>query len=234
MTIPQWAFLTNEKRVKRHIPEKSLVLMKFNKEKWVKCFGVPDPRLQISNVGIYSIARPQMGERLVDFIRDLIGDTAQLTITETHGGLGGFTAPLARHFKRVQAVEIEPLHASIISNNTGILAAAAHGDVQVLNADYMDVMHELQQDVILSDPPWGGTDYHQRRAMSLGLNNINIIHIINELYDRGAFKLFVLLVPSNYNFSEFVQRLAPAALANVRISHVDPAKPHHFFIGVKK
>ena len=71
--------------------------------------------------------------------------------------------------------------------------------------DYLDIMHELKQDVIFFDPPWGGPNYKTIKNLNLYLDNINIVDIINELYDYA--KMIVLRIPRNFNIVDLLRRI---------------------------
>ncbi len=228
--IPKTAFISAEKKVIPHTPEKKIQLIPYNAAQWKRYFGVQNRELQLTNIGTYSIARPRMGTRLVQFIKSLIrADYKSLVITETHGGLGGFTVPLARAFQKVQPVEIEEVHAEIIANNAGVLGCR---NVEVHMGDYMEIANSLHQDVIVSDPPWGGPDYVSKKNIKLGINNVNIVHFINEAAAHKSCRLFVLLAPHNYDFNDFFTSLDPALIKHVRIEYVDPKAASHFLVGV--
>lgn len=73
------------------------------------------------------------------------------------------------------------------------------------NILFLQIKDTLQQDVIYFDPPWGGRVFKNNELLSLGINNINIICIINNLLVSA--KLIVMRVPYNYNFNEFFQNI---------------------------
>lgn len=233
--IPNWAFLSSKKKVIKHIPESKIKLIEYDKAQWLRYFGVDNKLLQMSNIGTYSIAKPQIGVQLIEFITSMLASLHEangaktMTVTETHGGLGGFSIPLSRIFKKVQAVEIEKVHADILKNNACVLS---RGNISVVNADYMDVMKTLSQNVIVSDPPWGGQNYVDKKFLSLGINNIDITHIINELNQNKKFVLFVLLVPANYDFNKLVAHLDPRLLHNLVVKLCTYGKKKYYYIGI--
>ena len=73
-------------------------------------------------------------------------------------------------------------------------------------------MSNLKQDIIISDPPWGGTDYKQYDKLRLHLDNIDITCIINQLYQKNLFNLFVLLVPNNFDLEFFWKNINSKAV----------------------
>ena len=111
-------------------------------------------------------------------------------------------APL---FKKINTVEIIPLHVEIIKHN--VKEYKLSKKVNVIETDYMNVMDTLKQDIIGSDPPWCGRDYMKYTRLRLYLNNIDITCIINDLYRKDKFKLYVLLVPYNYDIKFFIEKI---------------------------
>ena len=98
-----------------------------------------------------------------------------------------------------------PLHVEIIKHNVNEYKLSKK--VNVIKSDYMNVMDTLKQDIIVSDPPWCGRDYMKYTELRLHLNNIDITCIINDLYRKDKFKLYVLLVPCNYDIKFFIEKI---------------------------
>jgi len=67
--------------------------------------------------------------------------------------------------------------------------------VNVIESDYMNVMDTLKQDIIVSDPPWCVRDYMKYTRLRLHLNR------------KDKFKLYVLLVPYNYDIKFFIEKI---------------------------
>ena len=55
----------------------------------------------------------------------------------------------------------------------------------------------LRQDIVYFDPPWGGPEYKSKKKIDLYLDNINVLDIINEIYNYT--KIVALKVPNNFN-----------------------------------
>ena len=55
----------------------------------------------------------------------------------------------------------------------------------------------LKQDIVYFDPPWGGAEYKSKKKVDLYLDNINVLDIINEIYNYT--KIVALKVPNNFN-----------------------------------
>ena len=103
-----------------------------------------------------------------------------------------------------------PLHCKILENNINVYGLK---NVKMYCYDYYQIMRKLKQDVIFFDPPWGGRSYVNECAMSLGINNVNIVSIINLLIDSAS--CIVLRVPHNYNYTTFFQNLCRQCRAKV-------------------
>lgn len=152
--------------------------------------------LLISNVGRYSIARPEMSAEIASImLKDLGGSGA--TITDALANVGGMTTRFSLTFDKVNACEIDPLHCKMLRNNCDVYGVT---NVNIVCGDYMTVARKLKQDAIFFDPPWGGTDYRSKRHIHLGINGENITQIIDRLLDRARY--IYLLAPSNWSIQD--------------------------------
>ncbi len=187
--------------------------VKYN-DSWRKLFPPPPKgdysRYRMTDVGLYSISRPHITDNMICMLTELTSKycdkpISEMTITETNGGLGGWTPALMDVFNFVNVVEIYPLHAEIIGHNISVVSTKKN--CKIINADYMDVLYEIEQDIIVSDPPWGGPGYRKKKYNQLGFNNVNIAHIINRLYVENRFKFYVLLAMINFDIQDFLDKL---------------------------
>ena len=208
-----------EQRHRRYVDPsilKDLPLLKYNKAQWTKLF-LPPPndeyeKLQLTEVGTYSIGQPDINRELIAFVKEMAEDvkldSATLHITETNGGLGGFSSALLREFNRINITELNPTHFAIIKNNLEVYGFGKDPakKIVIYNDDYLDRMMTVEQDIIISDPPWGGKSYVRQAAIQLGFSNIDICEVINFLNSHKRFKLFVFLAPMNYNFNSFMAK----------------------------
>lgn len=244
-SIPDECFIDKRKKIVRYIPEKKVIYLKYDAPLWKRKFPSDINnidldldslcKLKLTNIGSYSIATPEISNELIYFIHELYRTKIMpnhehpkkfedLTITETHGGVGGFTLRLANAFKNVHTVEINPIHSSIIEHNLKIYNLYSQG-IKILSADYLDVMMDIENDVIISDPPWGGFSYAGKKSIKLGIDNINITYIINELWKRDKFKLFILMTPRNFDIQDFINSILSQDII-IRNMH------KHYFIAV--
>lgn len=233
--LPNSAFIDKSYRrfIDKTILEK-LPLLQYNEKQWKKLF-IPPPNnnyknLQLTAPGIYSIGQPDIVKELLIFIKKQIKevglDSNNLTITETNGGLGGFSSILLKEFNNLNIVELNPTHFKIIQNNLKTYGFN-NKNIMIYEADYLDKMFELNQDIIISDPPWGGRDYIKKPSIRLGFDNIDIVEIINKLNSENKFTLFIFLAPVNFNFNLFLSKIKSS---NIYIQKVR----NHNFVCIRK
>jgi predicted RNA methylase len=215
--VPRFAFID---RSKRHFVDpdvlQELPLLPYDESQWKRLFAEPPDRdykkLQLTQVGTYSIGQPDICAELTRFIKDMateVGLDENAVITETNGGVGGFSVALLQVYNKVNIVELNPTHFKIIKNNLDIYGFGKDSakKVTIYEADYIGKMLDLSQDIIISDPPWGGRSYAKKSSVALGFSNINITDVINFLHGAGRFKLFIFLAPHNYDFAYFMQNI---------------------------
>jgi predicted RNA methylase len=212
-SVPQKALIDKRKgyvvdRIKEPTP------LEFDKDLWTRLFGKKKnlSRLQITNVARYSMANEMISEKLKETLIKHVNlllqcDIEKLTVTETNGGVGGFSIKLAEIFNKLNIVELSSVHAEMIRNNLHYTTDNKNKDIFIYNENYVDVMYDLKQDIIVSDPPWGGYSYASRLNLKLGFNNVNITHVINLLYRKNAFKLYVLFAMRNFDIQDFINNI---------------------------
>lgn len=165
----------------------------YNFRTWHNTFGKgwgKYENLRLTDVGVYSVAKPYVREVLRDIITKL---PFKQSVIETNGGLGGFTIELCNVFREVTSYEIDALHAEILKNNV------RRRNLTVIHDKY-DI--SAVADVIISDPPWG-KNYNPNVPMSLTLNGDDISVTVNMVFERKRCKVFILYVPSNFKDRDF-------------------------------
>lgn len=168
-----------------------------------KMIKIDYTKLKISNIGIYSITKPNITKKICKFIVKYT-KTKNITVTDAFSNVGGMAIMFAYHFSKVNSCEIMPLHCKIIENNLNVYGL--RNKVNLICDDYMKVMTQLKQEVIFLDPPWGGKDYDRLKKMSLFINNINIACIIKYLIKTT--KYIFIQVPFNYDFNYFKRKIS--------------------------
>lgn len=179
--------------------------IKYNYNIWITRFKYTKNfhSLRITDIGMYSITKPNVSNKIVDIIyqKNKILNKKNLYITETHAGIGGISYYLLENFKYINLIEKNDLHYNILINNINVYNLNSNKTC-IYNCNYLKIYKTLYQDIIISDPPWGGPNYKYMSDMSLYIENINIIKIINELFKLNKFKIFIFLAMKNYNFND--------------------------------
>ena len=204
-----YCFIDKSKKVIPFRPETDIKYQPYNFKQWRRLFPFAPPKnnyrdLQMTNIGVYSIAKKHTCEVIVDAIRSALPDNKKIVVTEGTGGVGGLSMFLAKAFHRVNIVEITETHTNVIRNNMKVYGIN-RDRYKVIQGDFLNLMLTLKQDVVFLDPPWGGVDYRKRRQIQLALNNVNIACIVNRLAKNKVCKLFVMLVPYNYDLVNFLE-----------------------------
>lgn len=216
---------------KKYEPEINIKELKYNERLWKLLFPYSENvnlrKLKLSNIGSYVMTSKTMAMKTVELIQKYVKKD-KIIITESNGGIGGNTIMFAKHFHKVNVVEILPLHADIIKNNLKVYGL--NSKIEVFNEDYLDIMLKLKQDVIFMDVPWGGPDYKNLKNVKLGLNNVNIVYILNTLLKKDKAKLYILYVPFNYNFQDFMENINTKSILIYKIM---ARKQFQFIILVK-
>ena len=172
------------------------------KYKFPKFIKIDYKLLKISNIGKYSIAKPDMSYKICKYILKYLKNK-NITVTDALGNVGGMTIMLAHFFDKVNVCEIVQLRYQILKNNLQVYNLL--DIVNITCGDYYEYMFKFKQDVIFFDPPWGGIDYHSEHDLPLCINNINITCVIIKLLKYS--KYIFLLVPYNFDFNYFLKNI---------------------------
>lgn len=116
--------------------------------------------------------------------------TKDSVITDATAGIGGNTVYFFKTFKYVNIVELDINLMNILKNNIPKTN-------NIYFVSYNIIKFMLTQDIIFIDPPWGGSDYKSKKKINLYLDNINVIEIIDQMYNYT--KIVCLKVPNNFN-----------------------------------
>jgi hypothetical protein len=153
-------------------------------------------KLQISDIGKFSISKPQDAEYINNIIL-LYMNTTKITITDATANNGGNTINFSLMFDKINSVEISKVQFDILQNNVNVYNLK---NITLYNENYLNIMFNLQQDVIFIDGPWGGIDYKKKEFINIYLDNLNLVDLIKQIYNNKCCKICVLKVPKNYNF----------------------------------
>tara|TARA_B100000963_G_scaffold361748_1_gene399231 strand:+ start:4520 stop:5068 length:549 start_codon:yes stop_codon:yes gene_type:complete len=120
-------------------------------------------------------------------------------ISDFTGGIGGNSFMFCRDFKYVNVIEKEYDLNVIIKNNL-----KDFNNKTIYIGNFNIFKNILKQDVIFIDPPWGGSDYKYKNNIDLYIDNVNILDIIDSLYNYTY--IVCLKIPNNFNFKS-IQKL---------------------------
>ena len=160
--------------------------------------NVDKSKLQITNVGLYSVSKISGSLKLVYLIKKYF-KTNKLTITDGTANVGSDSIMLALHFNKVNSIEYDKTEFKVLQNNVNQYKL---DNINLYNDDTTKKLKQLIQDVIFIDAPWGGTDYKDNKNIKLFMCNKEISEIFNE--NKKYAKLFIFKVPTNYDFNYFI------------------------------
>lgn len=115
-------------------------------------------------------------------------------ITDATACIGGNSYFFAKDFKSVNSIEINNNVLEILNFNL-----KRFNNIKIYTCSFNIIKFILKQDVIFIDPPWGGSKYKNKKKIDLYLDDLNIIDIIDSLYNYT--KIVALKVPNNFNKS---------------------------------
>ncbi len=155
--------------------------------------------IQITTQGKYSISHIKASEKLVYLIKKYFKND-KLTITDATGNNGSDTIGLGLNFEKVNSIELDPINFSVLENNIKTYNLT---NVKLFYGNSLEIIPKLTQDVIYIDAPWGGSDYKKNTSLRLYLGPMELSDIYNKF--KSKTKLFVFKIPTNYDFTHFVQ-----------------------------
>lgn len=160
--------------------------------------------LKIDTVGRFSISLPYDAQQTTLFIlnklhkKNILGKS--FVITDATAGVGGNTLSFCKHFKHVNAIELDAVRHHYLINN---ITQYNYQNITYYNVDYLEIMHQLRQDIIFIDPPWGGKKYKYRTKLKIVLSGQSFETILMKLIHCKLAKYIVLKLPMNYDFDSF-------------------------------
>ena len=160
--------------------------------------------IQMSKEALYSVTKPDKVKRIkqiiIRHIKQLQKEPSECVITDATACVGGDTLSFSTYFKKVQSVELNPIHYNMLQNN---IAVYNRKNVDVILGDYTNLMSKLQQDIVFIDPPWGGPSYKQKQNLKLRLSKTPIFKIIQYLQDKVS--MIVLKTPVNFDINSIFE-----------------------------
>ena len=210
LNLPFRTFLLNNLQTIN--PSKPPVLIDASLKKLELMFppGIDHKLIKMTDIGAYSVTRWHETHHIVYEMKQFITKPiTELTITDATAGVGGDTLCFAQHFKRVNAVELVPLHCITISHNLSVYKN--RGNVNLICANYVDVVglykpwpgNPVSQNIIYFDPPWGGRQYKTQTTIVLKLDNIPLSQIIRHVIENNLAEYIFVKAPRNVNLDNY-------------------------------
>lgn len=158
--------------------------------------------IRYDKVGEYSFTSLQDGALICKKLLNLKGITPDSIVTDAMAGIGGNCVEFARHFKHVNAIELNRTRESMLSYNMGVFDLP---NVDTFCDYYQNLMYKLEQDIIFFDPPWGGESYIKKDKIRLQVDDKCGKIALEDLIVKSASlcKYVVVKLPINYDIAHF-------------------------------
>ena len=213
-----------------------LVKLNLNTLKTIFPPGIDYNLIKMTDIGLYSITHWHTTLHIVSEMEKFVGnDLKELTITDATAGVGGDTLCFSQRFNTVNAVELDPLHCTIVAHN--LSAYKNRAKVNLFCANYVDVVGLykpwsgtlLTQNVIYFDPPWGGPKYKTRNNVVLTLDNTPLSQIIWHILSNSLANYIFIKAPKNVILTYFPSHTC-IKIRNFKLicikSSIHQVKPH--------
>lgn len=159
-------------------------------------------RLRLDDEAAYSVTDQYTADKITrDLLRFL---TPAATVCDATACIGGNTFSFARAFRRVVAIERDPVRFEFLRNNMEVLG------IHNVAFHQGDALEELEWahrgsafHCIFVDPPWGGPGYKRAERVQLALSGVPLADVCRRM---AAFAAFIAIkVPTNFDLEAFVE-----------------------------
>ncbi|QYB17708.1 trimethylguanosine synthase [Pacmanvirus S19] len=156
-------------------------------------------RFQWDDEAMWSLTHQRIADIICLKLLELNDITCNSIFTDATASVGGNTISFAKHFKQVNAVELNPVRNSMLEYNVKLYNFR---NVNIYMGDCVKLVPTMKQDVIFFDPPWG-IDYKkfQKNTMRINFADTTIENIICNFHQNA--KYCVVKLPRNYDFTYF-------------------------------
>jgi hypothetical protein len=204
-----------------------------------------DGRMDVDETGLFSVASSKWGTAMANIMIGacsactslLESDPTKITAIDLTASVGGFTLALAKtRFSRVIAVEIDPHRAELCRQN--MITHGVEEVVDVRNADAMNVLHDLAeevlstsqpQSVVILDPPWGGIHY-KREKKPIFMGPWALDEVICKVALHLAPTIIGVRVPVNFEVRSFLGNLVRDHALNFNTLNIRKLGPQLFVV----
>jgi hypothetical protein len=176
-------------------------------------------KLQMTNIGTYSISKPKDADWITNSIihhytyiyptynnPNIQKNINKITIIDGTAGMGGNVISFAKKFHHVIGVEYNKVHYEVCKNNVELFK---YKNVEMYNDSLLnyykkyDIQKDGNQTIFFFDPPWGGSSYKKQKYVHLGIGGLHVTQFLNQLHEFG-YKYIVLKAPRNFIISDIL------------------------------
>lgn len=171
--------------------------------------GLPDnfiKTFKTDSIGLFSITSFKEAQIVSNLIKKYCVLDENHVIIDACACVGGNTISFLINFKNVIAIEKNKIRYKMLVSNTKSLLKNKLYDyenksLKTINSSCLEFLQKSKNnfDVIFFDPPWGGSEYKNKKSIDLFLDDKNIIDIVLEFKHRTKYICFKL--PKNYKMS---------------------------------
>lgn len=162
--------------------------------------GLDYTKLLLTKEGEYSVTKKKDAERIINILKNVIGNLKSKTITDASGCVGGDTISFGLNFNTVHSIEINPENYKALENNVQTYALK---NVFLHKGDSVKLFN-WNTDVLYLDPPWGGPDYKNKKNLDLYISSKRIDLWFEEILLKKIRPQFIVVkLPQNFNFKRF-------------------------------
>ncbi len=159
---------------------------------------------ELDSTAAYSAMDEHTTALLASFLACIYGDLATLSITDACACTGACAVVLARHFRAVDAVEIDAGRCDALRANVALCGA----DVTVHHGDYNALWDTLRQDITFLDVPWGGPEYVEAEGSACdALGDVPLVDVVLRLRRRASAVALRLPTKGRFDVDAFAAAL---------------------------
>ncbi len=167
----------------------------------------PAMQYRFTNVSMYSSGNVEQSLFTADLLSSYFepNELVNATITDGTSCIGGNTWAFASTFGRVNAVEIDSLHMSVLQHNLKQLGLY---NINYYQDNYISQIGKLRQDVLFLDPPWGGMKYIHNPQIGLWSPSGVFYSVpqLLQLLPSSDMRVICFKLPRNY-LTQYLRKL---------------------------
>lgn len=154
----------------------------------------PIYKFKLNKEGKFSITKPFESNQIIKYMKKVVGDLSDKTITDATSCMGGDLINFSKVAKMVNGVEINKENFDLLCENCTIFDCK---NIKLYNKDYLSIYKMLHQDILYIDPQWGGPDYKEKDEIILCLGSYKLEDLLDKLIEEKITKYIFVKVPLN-------------------------------------